>query len=63
MTDKEFAAFVTDALRSNIQKIEYIKNLIRDGKQVVAYEKLQGVEDALKFLMGISVKQDSTVQD
>ena len=50
-----------DNLRSNIQKIESIKNLIRDGKQVVAYEKLQGVGDALTYLLGFSMKRAKSI--
>jgi hypothetical protein len=57
MNDAQFATLVTDSLRSNIQRIEAIKNFLRDGKQVVAYEKLQGVGDALAYLMGISQRR------
>lgn len=57
LSEKEYAQFMTDNLRSNMQKIESIKNLIKDGKQVVAYEKIQGVGDALAFLLGSSQKR------
>jgi len=57
MTEKEFAAHVLDNLKGNLQKIEGIKNMIRDGKQVIAYEKIQGVGDALSFLMGHAQKR------
>lgn len=56
-TSQEFEQKVRDKLRAQWSKIESIKNLLRDGKQVVAYEQIQGLSDTTGFLVKLFDEQ------
>jgi len=62
-TDVEFHTKSASKLRTIWTKLETVKNLLRDGKHVVSYEHTQGCCDAIAFLLALTEKRASSLQE
>lgn len=51
ISELEFDQYIDNKLRTMWTKVESIKNLLRNGQQVVAHEQLQGLSDGLAHLV------------
>lgn len=60
---QEFDTKVSEKIVAFWQKIEYIKNLLMDGKQVVAYQHLQGLGDSVQVMVKLYAERISAEKD
>lgn len=52
-----------ESIKAYAARIESIKNLLKDAKYIVAFEKIQGVGDGLAFLMGTFINRIDAISN
>ena len=59
----EFDTKVSEKIVVFWQKVESIKNLLMDGKQVVAYQHLQGLGDSIQVMAKLYAERITAEKD